>query len=353
MTLRPLLSALFAACVGATSFAQSSLDRAIVATTAPLTEAQKSAIEGFVAKHVDVIKDGNDSGKFDDARSSLITPARDPAASPTFRKAYATVLLAELGGTVKGRDVRRAINAMQVLRFTRTQEGLDAIIDRTSSGAESEASKRIAAAGIALDAFEDLDAVNPYYETAARRLKESAVAESDPIALQQDLAAIAAAARRKDLPADNARAVRRQLIEGIAALAKSIRGSSKADLRILALQRTLIGVRNDLIEMSGAERSSVSKVLAPALADLVAAAGAQWAAAHEQAALAQSYGSLMNSCEVLLRLIDRSERASAYAGSKPEGDGRVLTPAWESKDKSKFDAESKRWADIVGAAPYR
>jgi len=62
---------------------------------------------------------------------------------------------------------------------------------------------------------------------------------------------------------------------------------------------------------------------------------------------------VMNSCEVLLRLIDRSERASAYTGSKPEGDQRILTPTWDAKDKAKFDAEAKRWADIVGAAPYR
>jgi hypothetical protein len=353
MTLRPLLTALLAACVGGTALAQSSVDRAVLSTTAPLTEAQKTALEGFASKHVDTIKDGNDADKVEEARAALITPARDPAASPTFRKAYAVMLIGELGATVKGRDVRRAINAMQVLRFTRTQEGLDAIIERSAPASESEASKRIAAAGLAIDAFEDLDSGNAYFETAARRLKEAAVAESDPIAMQQKLAAVAAAARRKDLPPENARAVRKQLIDGIAAIAKSIRGSSKADPRVMALQRALIGVRNDLLEMSGAERTAVSKVLAPALADLIAAAGAQWASAHDQPALSQSYGSLLNSCEVLLRLIDRSERAAAYSGSKSEGDARILTPAWESKDKTKFDAESKKWSDIVGAAPYR
>ena len=353
MTLRPLLTALLAACVGTTAFAQSSVDRAILGATAPLTEAQKSALEGFASKLVDTIKDGNDAEKVEEARAALVTPARDPAASPTFRKAYALMLIAELGPTVKGRDVRRAINSMQVLRFTRTQEGLDAIIERTAPGSESEASKRIAAASLAIDAFEDLDAGNAYYETAARRLKEGAVAETDPIAMQQKLAAIAAAARRKELPPESARAVRKQLVDGIAAIAKSVRASSKADMRVMALQRALIGVRNDLLEMSGAERTAVAKVLAPALADLVAAASAQWASAHDQPAVSQSYGSLLNSCEVLLRLIDRSERAAAYSGTKSDADARILTPAWEAKDKSKFDAESKKWSDIVGAAPYR
>jgi len=353
MTLRPLLTAILTACVGTTAFAQSSVDRATLGATAPLSEAQKEALERFASKHVDTIKDGNDSEKVEEARAALVTPSRDPAASPAFRKAYAVMLLAELGPTVKGRDVRRAINAMQVLRFTRTQDGLDAIIERTAPGSESEVGKRIAAAGLVIDAIEDLDAGNAYYETAARRLKEAAIAETDSIAMQQKLAAIATAARRKDLPPESARAVRKQLIDGLAAIAKSVRASSKADMRVMALQRALIGVRNDLLEMSGAERTAVAKVLAPALADLVAAASAQWASAHDQPALSQSYGSVMNSCEVLLRLIDRSERASAYTGTKSDADARVLTPAWEAKDKSKFDAESKKWSDIVGAAPYR
>ena len=352
MLSRSLLTALLAACVSTTAFAQTALDRAILGTTQPLTDAQKTALDGFLSKYADAIKDGNDATAVEEARAALVTPSRDPAATPTFRKAFALALIADLGGTVKGRDLRRAINAMQVLRFTRTQEGLDAIIDRTVPSAESEPGKRIAAASLAADAFEDLDAGNTYYETAARRLKDAALAETDTIALQQKLAAIAAASHRKDLPADNARAVRKNLVDAIAALSKSIRGSAKADARMQALQRALVGVRNDLLEMPQAERTAVSKALAPALADLVAAGSAQWASAHEAPAMAQSYGSVMNSCEVLLRLIDRSERASAYAGTKPEGDAR-LTPAWEAKDKAKFDAESKKWSDIVAAAPYR
>ncbi len=353
MTLRPLLTALLAACVGGTALAQSSVDRAVLSATAPLTEAQKTALAGFAGKHVDTIKDGNDAEKIEEARAALINVARDPASSPTFRKAYALMLIGELGATMKGRDVRRAINAMQVLRFTRTQEGLDAILERLTPASESEASKRIAAAGLAIDAFEDLDAGNAYFETAARRLKEAAIAEADPIAIQQKLAAIAAAARRKDLPPESSRGVRKQLIDALAAISKSVRASAKADQRVMALQRALIGVRNDLLEMSTVERTAVAKVLAPALTDLINAASTQWGPAHDQPALSQSYASLLNSCEVLLRLIDRSERAEAYAGVKPEGDARILTPAWESKDKAKFDAESKKWSDIVGAAPYR
>jgi len=132
MISRLLIPAILAACVGSTTLAQSTLDRAIVGATAPLSEAQKTALEGFIAKHVDAIKDGNDAAATDESRWALVTLARDPAATPTFRKALALAIAGDLAATVKGSDLRRAINAMQVLRFTRTQEGLDAIIDRTS-----------------------------------------------------------------------------------------------------------------------------------------------------------------------------------------------------------------------------
>ncbi len=353
MISRPLFSALLAACVSATAFAQSTLDRAILGATAPLTAAQKSTLDTFLSKRVDAIRDSNDASAVEESRSILVTAARDPAATPIFRKAYALALIAELGPTVKSRDLRRAINAMQVLRFTRTPEGLDLVVERTIPGSETEAGKRIAAASLISDAFEDLDASNGYYETVSRRLKDATAGETDVIALQQKFTAIASAAHRKDLPAESARAVRKNLIDAIALVSKSIRAASAADNRMLALQRVLVGVRNDLLEMPQTERAIVSKTLAPALADLVAAASTQWASAHDSPALSASYASVMNSCEVLLRLIDRGERPAAYSGTKADGDQRLLAPAWENKDKPKFEAEAKRWNEIVGAAPYK
>ena len=359
MNLRPQITTVLAAClgltmaIGSTALAQSSLDRAVLGTTTPLTEAQKAAVEAYISKSVDAIKDGPNAAAIEEARAALISAARDPASSPTFRKAYAVALIAELGPVVKGGDLRRSINAMQVLRFTRTTEGVDMIVERALPASETDAGKRIAAAGLVADAFEDLDSNNTYFETVARRLKDGVAAETDVLALQQKLVAITAAAHRKDLPAENARAVRKSMVEAIALVSKSIRQSTTPDARIQALQRALVTVRNDLLAMSQAERSAMAKQLALALADLVAGASAQWGPAHQDPMTSASYASVMNNCEVLLRLIDRGERPQAYAGSKPEGDQRVLGPCWESNDKAKFDAESKRWADVLGAAPYK
>jgi hypothetical protein len=360
MTPRLLLTSLLAACLTSAALGQTSgqsgLDRAIIGANTQLTEAQKNAVSSFAAKHLAAIKDGTSSatGKgLEDARWALVTPARDPAATPAFRKAYAGLLIVELVPVVKGPDLRRALNAMQILRFTRSPDAIDVIIERTAPGAEADAGKRIAAASLLADAFEDLDASNTFYESSSRRLRDASAAESDWMALQQKLNAIAAAARRKDLPAENARNVRRAQAEAIGLVAKSAKASTEADNRMLAMQRILVGLRNDLLVMPQADRSFVAKSLAPALTDLVAATSSQWQAAHADANMNASYASVVGTSEVILRLIDRGERPQAYTGSKPDADSRVLAASWESGDKAKFDAELKRWSAVVSAAPYK
>jgi hypothetical protein len=123
--------------------------------------------------------------------------------------------------------------------------------------------------------------------------------------------AIAASARRKDLTPENVRSIRKFLVETIAGVAKSMKSATGPDQRVMALQRVLVGVRNDLLEMPQTERGAIFRALAPALVEIISAASAQWTKAHDDKTLTASYASVMNSCEVLLRLIDRSERASA------------------------------------------
>lgn len=358
MSFRPspgsiVLSAALALFGAASPSLAQTLDRAIIAAPAALNDGQKSVIAAFVGKHAEAIRNEKDARAIEEARAALAAPARDPASTTSFRKAYGQLLVVELGAVAKGTDLRRALNAMQALRFARTSESLDVIVERTAMATESNAAKRIAAASLVADAFEDLDASTAYIESVARKLRDAAAAESDWLALHQKIAAIASAARRKDLPPDNARSLRRTQAETIATIAKAMKSSSKADAKMQAIQRVLIGLRNDLLVMPPADRSAVSKVLAPALSDLLSCANAHWDSAHADASLTGPYASVLNNCELLLRLIDRSERPQAYAGSKPEGDSRVLGPAWESKDKAKFEAEAARWSGIVSAAPYK
>lgn len=351
-----LVLGLSIALCGSAAFAQpqaGGLDRAIVSATGPLNDTQKSAVAAFVSKNAQVIKTASDARSLEEARLALASAPRDPGSGVGFRKAYGQALVAELGAVAKDKDLRRALAALQALRFSRSTEGFDVLLDRTIAANEPNAAKRIAAASLVVDGFEDLDASNAYIESAARRLRDAVAAEKDWIALQQKLVAIGSAARRKDFPAENARNVRKSQAEAIATLATAMKSSSAADPRMQAIQRVVVGLRNELLAMPTADRSSVSRALAPALADLLGCAGAHWDSAHADASLSAAYASVLNNCELLLRLIDRGERPQAYSGSKPEGEAKVLSAAWDAKEKDKFQAEVDRWSGIVRGAPYK
>ncbi|MFZ9913855.1 MAG: hypothetical protein ACO3IB_00755 [Phycisphaerales bacterium] len=352
MTLRPLIAACILAATAVGSAAAQQIDRAVIAATAPLNDSQKAALQSFAETHVRAIK-ASAGPSLADARMALVSPLRDPAATVNFRKGMAQLLVDELGPVAKGADLQRAINAMQVLRFTRTPEALDVILDRANPSAETDAGKRVSASGLLADAFEDLDANNAYIEIVARKLRDSPTAETDWGALQQKLMAIGAAARRGDLNPESVRRIRLVGAEAIAAVAKSMAASKQPDARMQAIARVLVGARNDLLTLKEADRTAIAKTMAPALVDFLNAASAQWDGAHADATMSAVYGSTMNSSEVLLRLIDRGVRTAAYGGSKPESDSRIVAPAWEAKDKAKFDAEAKRWAGVVSAPPYK
>jgi hypothetical protein len=353
---RTLLTSLLAAFLTVTAFGQTSggsLDAAVVGAKSNLNESQKAATAKFAAPFIDAIKTSDDQKQLDEARTALVKPARDPGATPAFRKDYAAVLAQGLGPVIEGTDLRRAILAMQVMRFTRAEKALEVLSVRTDPSTEKDAGKRLAAGSLMIDLFDDYEGANSSYDSYARKIGAAAAAETDWMALQQKLNALGAAARRKDLPADNARSVRRTQADAIARIAASSKALSRTDDRMMAFQRVLVGVRNDLLTMSQADRTSLAKVLAPALVDLLSATSAQWESAHGSKNLGAAYASTVNNCEVMLRLIDRAERSSAYSGTKPEADSRVLATSWDGKDRAKFDAEVKRWSGIVSAAPYR
>jgi hypothetical protein len=93
-------------------------------------------------------------------------------------------------------------------------------------------------------------------------------------------------------------------------------------------------------------------VLAPALGEVLEAAGKHWESARRNESLRQTYAGAIGSAETLLRIIDRTARPNEYRG-RPEGEARVLEPAWQKGDRAAFDAELARWKTVLAAAPYR
>ena len=327
----------------AQSNASPSLDRAIVASAASLTDAQKAAIQAFASTEVETIATSTDQAALDAARRALTDPPRDPAATAVFRRGYSTVLTPMLSPVAAGTDLRRSILAMQALRFLRSNEALDVLLNRASAATEKDATRRIVAAGLAADLALDADLSTIQIEALSKRLATCALAETDPFALQQQLEGFNAFLKRPGLTPDTAKNVRKAEFEAIAALAGSIAKNSAADARIASVYRALISVRNQWVEMPTAEKTAAAPQLARGLVDLLKASEKQWAGGHADTQMSTAYAGLCNSAEVLLRLVDRSVRPNAPRTS----DDGVLPKTWDASDKSAFTAEVKRWSDAV------
>ncbi len=323
--------------------ASASLDRAIVASSTTLTEAQKAAIQTFAAGEVETIATSTDQAALDAARRTLTDPPRDPAATAVFRRGYSIVLTPLLSPIAAGSDLRRAILAMQVLRFLRSNEALDVLLNRASSAMEKDGTRRIVAAGLAADLAVDADLSTIQVEALAKRLAACALAETDPFALQQQLEGFNSFLKRPQLTPDTARNVRKAEFDSIVALASSIAKNSSADGRVASVYRALISVRNQWVEMPVAEKSAAAPQLARGLIDLLKASERQWTTGHASAHTSTAYAGMCNSAEVLLRLVDRSIRPNAPRTS----DDGVLPKTWDASDKPAFTAEVKRWSDAV------
>ena len=323
--------------------ASTSLDQSIIASSAVLTEAQKTAIKAFAQTQVQLLATANDQAELESARRILTDAPRDPAATAIFRRGYSTVLIPLLTPVASGTDLRRAIFAMQALRFLRSNEAVDALLNRASLATEKDGARRLVAAGLAADLLSDADLSPIQMEAIAKRLGICALAETDSFALQQQLEGFNALLKRSQLPADTAKSVRKSEFEAIALLASSIAQQPNADARMNAVYRALISVRNQWVEMPTAEKTAAAPQLARGLVDLLKASDKQWTSVRANANLSPSYAGMCNSAEVLLRLVDRSMRPNAPRST----DDRVLPKTWESADKAAFTAEVKRWSDAV------
>lgn len=325
--------------------ASTSLDRTVLASTAPLSDAQKTAIQTFATAEIETIGTSSDQGDLDAARRTLTDPPRDPAATAIFRRGYSTVLTPLLVPVAAGTDLRRSILAMQVLRFLRSNEALDALLNRAAAATEKDATRRIVASGLATDLALDADLSPMQTEAIARRFTICALAETDAFALQQQLEGFSALLKRAQLTPDTAKNVRKAEFEAIASLAVSIAQTKGADARVGSVYRALISVRNQWVEMPTAEKTIAAPQLARGLVELLKASDKQWTDGHANPQASAAYIGMCNSAEVLLRIVDRSMRPNAPRTSED----RVLTKTWESSDKAAFTAEVKRWSDAVSA----
>jgi hypothetical protein len=332
-----------------------SVNRAILTTTAPLTGEQSASLKEFVSRWVSDVARSSEPAEITAARDILTGPARDPSASPIFRRAYSTAVLAELKPIVEGKELRRAVNGLQVARFLRSPESVDLIVGRLSPTEESDAAKRLAAASTLAAAVLDADLSPVQFDGIIRTITANATAEKDDQVLVQEMKVLAGITRRSGLAANSFDAAMAGQVRLLGVLADSVSSSPKADARMASVARALVSLRNQWLELSQPQAKTLGPSLGPVVAKVLAAADQQWDSAQADPNLNATYGIGVATAETLMRLVDRTLRPSAYPAPKPgskDEEARVLASSWSAGTKDAFEAEVQRWSGIVKAAPY-
>jgi len=332
-----------------------SLDRSIVSTTGPLDGPKSAALGQYVAEWTRTLGSSADPADLRAARAALTDPARDPSSTPAFRRTFAGQVLPAIEPIVAGRDLQRAVNALQVARFLRTPESVELIAGRLSSGAEPDSGKRLSAASNLAAAVTDADLSPVQCDAVTRTVVAAAAAERDDQIVLQELKALQNLARRPNLPAGSLEAAQAGQIKVFADLVQSVAAAPKADPRMASVARALVSLRNQWLDLPRPQAMKLGPTLAPVLGSILDTAQRHWAGCRDNAELLSAYSIAVASSETLLRLIDRTLRPAEYPAPKPgakEVDARTLATAWDDGKSEPFGKEVQRWQGILKNAPY-
>lgn len=284
----PLLLAV-ATAQPAAAQAPPALPSSIVAANAPLSSRDRETVSAYVAHWSGVLASG-DPTEVSRARGELANPARSPSATPIFLRGYADEVLPAVMPVVEGGDTFRAINALQVLRFLRTPESVDAIVARCDQRREPLRGKRQVAASLLKPAIAAASLNPAQLDGISRQIGAVAGAESDWMILLQLLRSLEAIAAQPGLPPASVELARSSLIAAIQSTVSRLGGANGDPSLIEALHRTLISMREQYVRLSGSQRSEFSRQMTPVLESIRAAAssGGSSAPANLRSAFAET-----------------------------------------------------------------
>lgn len=271
-----LLAAMLLASLGtspAAAQAPPALPNAAVAATAPLAGRDRETVTAFVQHWGGAIADG-DASEVVRARGELISPARSPSATPIFLRSYSEIVIGEVMPIVEGRDTFRAINALQVLRFLRTPESVEAILSRCDSRREMLRGKRQVAASLLRQAIGSADLNPAQLDGLSRQIGAIAATEPDWMILLQLLRTLEAISVQPGLPAASVELARTSLIGAMQSTVSRLGGAAGDPSLVEALHRTLLSMRDRYVRLSGSQRSEFARQMSPVLEAIRTAAAA-------------------------------------------------------------------------------
>jgi hypothetical protein len=270
-----LLASLASASVAAGAAAQvSSLPASVVATSSQLSPRDRQVVGAFVSEWSARLA-GGDPADVTRARAELISPARAPAATPVFLRAYSEEVLQALAPTIAADDTFRAINALQVLRFLRTPEAVEAIASRCDQAAEPNRGKRQAASSLLGPAISATSFTPAQLDGLTRRIGAMAAGETQWMTLLQLLRTLQAIAAQPGLPAASADLARSTFATALRTTTTRATAADGDPQLIHAVQRSLLGIREQFVRLGGGARQEFARQMAPVIETIrTATAGA-------------------------------------------------------------------------------
>lgn len=254
------------------------LPNAAVAATAPLSGRDREAVTAYVRHWGGVLASG-DADEVARSRGELVSPARSPSATPIFLRSYSEIVIAEVTPVIEGEDTFRAINGLQVLRFLRTPESVEAILARCDSRRETLRGKRQVAASMLRQAIGSAGLNPAQLDGLSRQIGAVAAAEPDWMILLQLLRTLESISVQPGLPAASVELARTNLIGALQATVSRLGGAGGDPSLIEALHRTLLSMRDRYIRLSGSQRTEFARQMSPVLEAIRTAAAANAASA--------------------------------------------------------------------------
>jgi hypothetical protein len=346
-----ILALLFATAGRATPPSISSL-----ATNTAFTAQEQESIQTYAAYWAGQLAAGNeDPDLVRVARRRLLEPLRGDLASAMFLDQYGRSVIPRLEEVIDEGNPHVSSNALIVLSQIGTEPALDALLRRSNVREEPRTEVRLRAARGCSEVLESesLRTVSSrMIKTAARRLRDAAKAEVDPLTLRHQLEAILAA-DQPHIDSQQRAEIREYLVEALMSTAdRAIEVPPDAEPSGLELFEAtypvLVKARDVYLRLDLAAQESFGRAMGPCLGRLLEIPSAQWQAGQNAPRCKEECGKIIHLCERFLTTLDSFVR-SGRGSSAPN---THLRSAWESNNREQYGQDLRLWTGVLQRPPY-
>jgi hypothetical protein len=313
-----------------------------LARQSSFSQDDRTAIADYASHWVGQLQTGN-LQMVERARDRLREPVK--LSSVQFRLEYTRVLVPQLEQAAKSDKDHVAINAVIVLGELGTDSALSTTAALCHESNEDRWYLRLVAARSCGKLLNAPNISTVRIKNALRDVREAAAVEPKGLVLRRQLEAmLGVRAGNGDVDVIARERLAEALAEVVARLERQ--PETQQDL-IEAINAILPDLRDAFIRYTQPqERPVLGRSLAGSLVRILQLASSQWAAGHDDKRLNDVYQQTTLVSEQILKQIDLSVRATTPPDTN-------LDEAWQRGDKGTFDADLKRWSDLIRQPSYR